>query len=341
VPIDDVSGLDETTVTGAAAHIAHALFANDLDTFKEFDIRGFPEQDFQGDQRVFYSHFWGRAADFRIKYWVQMGAYYVVGIECIGTDCTDKFGLEVHDMPIVMRKKDGRFWHDEMLLLKKPEVQIYVRLMQGRCQDETLFQAVESVDSDYEMIVHDGSNGEGILKYHFSGGVPAWGAVLYDEGQFVNAEPVTGETPAYYKAIKCYRDAMQFFMKTPAEVGFLESPEFRGFLAYLEPSEQEAVLEIFSESDDAVDREAMEIMQDSQRRGDRIRFVVDSDPYYFLIVTPGTGYEGVYKIFVVDTGDETVKICDFGGGHEYSRIWRPYEIIVKMYAIIRQAEEEL
>jgi hypothetical protein len=339
IALDDLSDVPDSTVPGAAAHIADSLFRNDLARFTEFDIRGFPDSDFRNKQLFFFSDFRNQQENFRIGYWSRVGKAYVVGLECMAGLCLTDEGMPLGDFAVVLRESGGQYFHDFMHHRAYPQVLAYMRLMQARKSEPEKFSVVQLTPNltEHQISLYEEREGIGQMTLHFNGAVPTWGKTLFKDG-YVPGEPIEGTPPRYHEIIKFYRDLLYIFVNIPAEENFRTTPEFKGFLTYLESQERKIIEDWFLEAD----AEGLEFLQNEQKSATYIRFIIDADPVYAVIASDlESGIDEEFDVTLLLKEGDLLQVVDLAGTSESARIFMHQEVMKNLMEVVVAEEAKL
>jgi hypothetical protein len=223
-----------------------------------------------------------------------------------------------------MRESAGKYFHDFMHHYAYPQVLAYMRSMQARKSKPNEFNAAQLTpnQTEHQISLYEVGDGIGEMSLHFNGAVPAWGRTMFRDG-FVPGEPFEGTPPLYHEIIKFYRDMMYILVNIPVQEGFMSTPEFKGFLTYFGSHERKVITDWFMEAD----AEGLEILQSREKTGRYIRFIVDADPVYGVVVSHlENGVDEDFDFTLILKEGDLLQVVDFAGTSESARIFSHPEV---------------
>jgi hypothetical protein len=138
-----------------------------------------------------------------------------------------------------------------------------------------------------------------VMRFHFDGAIPTWGATVFEDSQFVIENTPPDASVRYGDLIKFYRDTMLILTEIPMEVDFMDSGPAKALKSRLTDGAREHLPKILT-SEPRVWYQRYQILPFN-----RIVFILDADPFYLVLTSndPEKPNEISNGILMVKTGD--------------------------------------
>lgn len=223
-----------------------------------------------------FSEYAAKGCVLSVDRYFDLGDYRIYSATCPSyASVLDQAGFSM-----VLRKY-GFEWYDYAPGVALPWLSPLILLRNGQLQSPTSFQPQGSSSQAHELevIIEEASGPtESCYALCFDGAVPTWGRKVFHIGQFYRSTPSepTSLDP-FGEVLKFYRDTMLVLDQLPISGDALDSPEGRALESRMSVKSYERFQELAEDSDE------LKEFRISRGVGMYIQYVIDSDPFYFIL----------------------------------------------------------